>query len=342
MLRTSKLSFVASALLACGVFAGTWLASGEAHAKKPGVLEGKPIVTDKIELRKLRGSVTPLIGMSLSQPYVHKGMVGGKARFDITDWIGVRGMFQYGVINIDSQLLEDMNEGLPRAGVTGEPGVSGTGGCIAGLPCRPDDQLNNPAPLRQDFQAGLTRLQWQSSVDVSFTPFSGKLGMFSAIFTEYDLYVFGGLGITGWDRHYPDVDSVVDEYVDAGALPSGLNPGDEGYCVTTGPMANGANSECLLHPVTADTGVRLGGSFGAGLHLFITDWVSINLEVQDIVVRQNIVGHNATITDVPPRVNNGRSRNNNPSDRTVVHNSTFNLGATFYFPPKPKRSQIKP
>ncbi|MFO0633819.1 MAG: hypothetical protein U0168_13300 [Nannocystaceae bacterium] len=43
------------------------------------------------------------------------------------------------------------------------------------------------------------------------------------------------------------------------------------------------NQECLLHPVKADKGVKVGGSFGAGLNLFLTDWVSLNLEIQDIV-----------------------------------------------------------
>src|SRR5690606_23586542 len=47
-----------------------------------------------------------------------------------------------------------------------------------------------------------TKLQLTASLDVAFTPFSGKLGMFSAIFTEYDIYIFGGVGFVNWVRHY--------------------------------------------------------------------------------------------------------------------------------------------
>lgn len=329
MTRNLKLFAVSASL-----FAGALLLPSVAHAKKPGVLEGKPIVVDKLEHRKFRFQVTPQAAMSLSQPFVHKGLVGGKLRFDFTDWIGVRAMFQYGAINLDSKLLKSLNDGgLPEALNPGDEGYNGTlSGCVDGLPCRDVNELDNPAPLLNDFQAGLTRLQWQTSVDVAFTPFAGKLGMFSSIFTEYDLYVFGGLGLTSWERAYPDANSTTDIYTAAGAITS-TDPNSDEYCDVTGAGA-GENVECILHPAQAQDGIKVGGSFGAGLHLFITDWVSINLEVQDIVIRHNVGGLNATIRDVPPTIDN--------DDRTIVHNASFSIGPTFYFPPKPKRSKLKP
>lgn len=312
MHKTLKLSLSAGALVAAGM-----LLPSTAHAKKPGVLEGKPIVVERIELRKLRFSFTPMVGMTLSQPYVHKGFAGGKLRFDITDWIGVRAGFSYGVLDVDAKLLKAINGGgLPE-------GVAVMG---RAEPVRPNSELDNPAPLLHDFQAGLTKLQWQASADLAFTPFAGKLGIFQSIFTEYDIYIFGGVGITNWTKHYPNQSSTSE------ILGVATDPKNEFYCREGG---NGPqNGECLLHPVTAEEGVKVGGSFGGGLHLFITDWVSINPEIHDIVVRHNIAGLNATITDVPPVVDN--------SDRVAVHNVTFNLGATFYFPPKAKRSSIKP
>jgi hypothetical protein len=94
---------------ACGV--GLFLLPGEAQAKKPGVLEGKPVVVDRLELRKLRFQITPQVGMSLSQPFVHKGFAGAKLRFDFTDWIGIRASFMYGVIDVESKLLKALNDG---------------------------------------------------------------------------------------------------------------------------------------------------------------------------------------------------------------------------------------
>ena len=324
--NTIKLSLAAAGVCAAGMF----LLPSEAQAKKPGVLEGKPVVVERLELRKLRFQITPQVGMSLSQPFVHKGSAGLKLRFDFTDWIGVRASFMYGVLDIDSKLLKAINDGGLPVGTADASGNLSAADAGEG-PYRTIDQLDNPAPLRHDFQAGLTKLQWTSSLDLAFTPFSGKLGLFSAIFTEYDIYIFGGIGITSWKRHYPDIPSTSE----ALAIPNSDNPDALDYCQN--PNAGGAtNSECLLHPVKPDDGVRIGGSFGVGIHLFVTDWMSINPEIHDIVVGHNDAGLNATITDVPPRVDN-----NATGDRVARHNVTFNLGLTFYVPPKAKRSRLE-
>jgi hypothetical protein len=309
---------------------GSFAAPDLAHARKKGVLEGEPIVRKKIQLRKFRFQLTPVVAMSLSQPFVHMGYVGGKMGVHFTDWIGIRAGFMYGVVQLESKLLKAINNGgLPEGYAPGtqDPTAAGTRICPdspnGGAPCRPQIESDNPAPLKHDFRAGLTRAQWQSSFDVVFTPFAGKLGLFSAIFTEYDIYIFGGVGIMGWKKHYSDR-STSDrlELQDS-------NPDEANYCtdLTTGEQ----NDECLLHPVRADTGVKVGGSFGAGLNLFITDWVSINMEFQDIVTRNNLAGLNTTVSDIPPRVNN--------DDKDPFHNVTFQLGATFYFPPKAKRTK---
>ena len=331
MKKTLKLSLTAAAI--CG--AGMFLLPSEAQAKKPGVLEGKPVVVDRLELRKFRVQVVPVIGMSLSQPFVHKGLVGAKVRFDFTDWIGIRGSFLYGAIDVESKLLKALNDGGLPLGANSPDATLATGEG----PFRPTDQFDNPAPLRHDFQAGLTKLQLQASLDVAFTPFAGKLGLFSAVFTEYDIYIFGGVGFVNWARHYPDARSTVDQLNNSGnadlVIPNSTDPNLDNYCENIGGVAN---SECLLNPVAGDDGFRVGGSFGAGIHLFITDWLSINPEVHDIVVAHNDAGLNATIDDVPPVVQNGGG---NGSDRVARHNVSFNLGFAFYLPPKAKRSRLE-
>ncbi len=309
------------------VFLGAGLYANEASAaKKKGPLEGEPIVRKKIQLRKFRFQLTPYVGMSLSQPFVHMGYVGAKATFHFADWIGVRGTFGYGLVPLESKLLKAINNGgLPEGYAPGTDDMSAAGEQICGgpAPCRENAEGANPAPLLHDFRAGLVRAQWQASVDAVFTPFAGKLGLFSSIFTEYDIYVFGGLGLVNYARQYDD-GSTSDQ--------NGLSQdvGTENYCQDVS-LDGAQNPECLLHPVQADTGVKVGGSFGGGINLFAgVPWVSINFEIQDIVTGVNLTGLNATVDDVPPRVNG--------SDRDVFHNVTFQLGARFYFPFKAKRT----
>lgn len=317
-------------ILAASLAALITLIPDTAQAKRKSPLEGKPVVVRKLELRKLRVGITPFIGMSLSQPFVHKGYVGGKLQFDITDWIGLRGMFAYGILNFDAKLLKglvgtDANPGTLPVGVQPMTGTT---------PVRADNDFNNPAPLRHDFQAGLTRNSFLSSVDLVFTPFSGKLGLFSGIFTEYDLYLFGGLGLAGFQKHYAGGKSTTEQLAAEGMQ---LNTGDSkdpNYCRLGSDPTADVNRECFLHPVKPDTGVKVGASFGGGFHVFLADWASINLDVQDILVRNNPAGLNSTTSDVPPVVDK--------DDKNWNHNVMMTLGVTFYLPPKAKRSELKP
>lgn len=297
-----------------------------AQAKRKSPLEGKPVVVRKLELRKLRVGITPFVGMSLSQTFVHKGYVGGKLHFDITDWIGLKAMFAYGVINRDAKLLRALTDdegGLPR-GV--EPNSADN---PTAAPSRDPADLSSPAPLLHDFKSGLTRNDWLASFDLVFTPFSGKLGLFSGIFTEYDLYLFGGLGLANFGRHYKNERSTT-ELLGLNSDPSNAAT----YCFPPGATDADINAECFLHPVKADTGIKLGPSFGGGIHIFLAEFASINVDVQDIVTLNNPAGLNSTTTDVPPKVDK--------ADRNWNHNVMLSLGVTFYFPPKAKRSELKP
>jgi outer membrane beta-barrel protein len=174
--------------------------------------------------------------------------------------------------------------------------------------------------------SGLTRNQWLASADLVFTPFAGKLGLFSALFTEYDIYLFGGLGVSNWARHYPNAKSTSELLGLSEDCRDAANPNSS------------INEECALHPVKPDTGVKIGPSFGGGMHIFMADWISLNLEFQDIMSFNNIAGLNRTTTDI---LDEGRVTVNR-DDANWNHNVTFQLGVKIYLPPKAKRSDLKP
>jgi hypothetical protein len=135
--------------LAASLAAVITLLPDTAQAKRKSPLEGKPVVVRKLELRKLRVGITPFVGMSLSQPFVHKGYVGGKLHFDITDWIGLKGMFAYGVLNKDAKLLKGLGT-ADRAG-------SLPGGIPANTP-----ENATPVPVRGD-TTSTTRRRWPTT-----------------------------------------------------------------------------------------------------------------------------------------------------------------------------------
>ena len=209
-------------------------------------------------------------------------------------------------VDVEGSLLKALNDGGLPSGTADPEGRSRSRRASGPYRPRRASSRQPGSALRHDFQRGLTKLQWQASLDVAFTPFSGKLGLFSAIFTEYDIYMFGGVGLRQLGagttpqrgRHSTSTSS------------SGIvNSTDPNASATTARRPAGEpNSECLLAPRQGRQGVRVGGSFGAGLHLFITDWMSINPEIHDIVVGHNDAGLNATINDVPPVVEQRRRR----------------------------------
>src|SRR5262245_41466829 len=138
MQRIRSLTVLAATLAAVTLLPDT------AQAKRKSPLEGKPVVVRKLELRKLRFGITPFVGMSLSQTFVHKGYVGGKLHFDFTDWIGIQAKFAYGIINRDAKLLRALTAaegGLP-VGI-----APGTEENPSAAPLRTEGDFNSPAPL---------------------------------------------------------------------------------------------------------------------------------------------------------------------------------------------------
>lgn len=320
MHRIRSLTVLAATLVAVTLLPET------AEAKRKSPLEGKPVVVRKLELRKLRFGITPFVGMSLSQTFVHKGYAGGKLHFDFTDWIGIQAKFAYGVVNRDAKLLRALTDeagGLPRGIPENTPENQ------TNSPVRQDADFNSPAPLLHDFQAGLTRNNWLASFDLVFKPLSGKLGLFSGIFTEYDMYLFGGLGIANFGRHFPGARSTSER------LGYNVDPSDPAsHCRdASGMVETNGYRECFLHPVKADTGIKVGPSFGGGVNIFLAEFASINLDVHDIMTVNNPAGLNTTTTEVPPKIDK--------QDANWNHNVMFSLGVTFYFPPKAKRSELK-
>jgi outer membrane beta-barrel protein len=89
---------------------------------------------------------------------------------------------------------------------------------------------------------------------VTLTPISGKLGLFSRLFIAYDLYAFAGLGLALLSNRF------------------------------SGPSAEDQVSE----------GPRAGPAFGLGMHLFLTRFIAMGVEIRDLVFLDNESGQDLT------------------------------------------------
>jgi len=119
----------------------------------------------------------------------------------------------------------------------------------------PDMPKNDRTPTKAQALAGMNRIGEVVAGQLELIPFTGKFSLFSKLFMNYDFYAFGGPGL---------IDFKAD---------TTCPPGDQPSC--------------------AVTGLKVGANFGVGAHLFTNDFFALNLEVRDILVRNNPAGRDA-------------------------------------------------
>lgn len=129
---------------------------------------------------------------------------------------------------------------------------------------------------------------------VEVTPFTGKYAVFGALFAHYDFYVFAGAA-----------------GVNLAAQASGTTPPACRDNHTSAP----AVSQCLV------SGMKVGGTFGAGFHSFFNNFLALNVEVRDLLIKDNPAGRD---------VNGDMFADN--GDLTWTSHLMASLGLTVYFP----------
>lgn len=150
------------------------------------------------------------------------------------------------------------------------------------------------SPPKEEALGGLNKIAQVWAVQGEIVPFTGKYSLFGKAFLDYDFYAFGGLG--------------------------GINYKADGpACVSMAPAAGQSHS-----PSCPETGMRLGPTFGFGTHSFINRFVSIDVELRDIYLRNNVAG----------RDTNGDMRVNS-RDLSWNHNFIVSLSVSVFFPTNP-------
>jgi outer membrane beta-barrel protein len=158
-----------------------------------------------------------------------------------------------------------------------------TGGQAGGLP---EKKGTDRTPPKAEALLGMNRIGQTFGGQLELSPISGKYSLFSSLFANYDIYAFGGLGVINFTADAVD--------------------------------ANHCNVEGNSCPVT---GVRLGPTFGAGMHTFLGDFVALDLEFRDIMVKNNAAGRDAT----GDRIVDG-------DDQALGHNFMLGLALTLFLP----------
>jgi len=134
--------------------------------------------------------------------------------------------------------------------------------------------------------------------EVEFLPLSGKIALFSAIFSYFDFYVFGGAGVVN--------------LANSNAQPNS--------CVTPNPPYSVQTPACQAYKATEFT-----GNVGLGAHAYLNNYMAIDLEIRDLIYKNNASGRDV----------NGDGFANS-YDLEWTNNYIFGLNLQFFAPFKAK------
>jgi outer membrane beta-barrel protein len=154
----------------------------------------------------------------------------------------------------------------------------------------PGNPADERAPTSAVANSGMNKTKFFVAGQVELTPFTGKYSMFGKLFAHYDFYLFGGVAAMNF----------------AAATPSNA------------PVCS---SSASATGVCVASGMQIGGTFGLGFHSFFNDSLALNIELRDIVVKDNPAGRDV----------NGDT-NVDKGDLTWMSHYMAIFGLTLYLP----------
>jgi outer membrane beta-barrel protein len=165
--------------------------------------------------------------------------------------------------------------------------------------------LNMPAaqgraPDASAAKAGMNKPASMFLGQLELTPFTGKFSLFGKLFAHYDFYLAPGLGIANLAK---------------------ANSGG-------GQLANGtAIGECVDETsdrnvlTCVNTGSKPAGSLAVGFHSFFNDYFALNVELRDVVLKDNPAGRDVNGDQYADK-----------RDLTWTQHWMVTLGLAVYFP----------
>jgi hypothetical protein len=275
------------------------LPTGSAKAQEievSGPLAGAPAVIGLRAYRDLRFQIQAHTTMTLEDEFSRSLLVGGQLMFHVTDWLGIGAWGGFAIANIDTSLTDE----VAVKGQTNQVNV-----------------LSLPNPEKFPDQIG--HINWIAAPQLAFIPLRGKLGIFEKLFVDADFYVHGGIAFVGLEeRAAVDVDQF-------------------NACKAEGGGALARQIGCFERTLgDKDSRTALAPTFGAGLSLYLADFVAMTIEWRALPFAWNTSG-----TD-----ESGDSRGDFPDDEIdeddqLSHfNHMMTLGFAFYFPTKPSLSYV--
>lgn len=253
-------------------------------------------------LVKQRFELTPLFESTINADFQH--IIGGglKLEYHFSDMlsfgaVGVgsialkTGLVDKIVRTLDTQDMKNMKE-------RGPDGMAGTA-----------DDIRIREPSQEEFNQRLNTMPLHGAVYASLTPWYGKLAAFSQAFVAFDFYFQAGLA-------FATLKSNCDSQNVCNDMNAGRPPPEGDQDPNNDPPLN--------------DGSRLGLYLGGGIHVFLNDFIALDLTVRDYAFSDNPSG-----ADFDARIPQSVTKD----DSRFVHHLFVGAGLSIMLPPKVKRTQ---
>jgi hypothetical protein len=255
--------------------------------------------------------IAPSFGFTLVDEYSKAFLVGGKAQYNILDWLGV-GVYAAAGITATTDLTDQTNLVAPR-NIPGQPPLPNTGNVApcgpTGGSVKPCGQAGTPGANVQspNFADQVGRITFMVVPQVTAVPFRGKLALFEKLFVDTDAYLHLGAAIVG-----------LEERAECGLTGPG-NTAKTG--VPTSCFIAGANGSSAATFQRAGR-IAVAPSFGLGLAFYFNDIVSLGVEYRAFPFSWNRGGYDSK---------GGGTGGNFPDQKVDGNDQTFKFNQMISF-----------
>jgi outer membrane beta-barrel protein len=295
MTKTKTLLLVGAAIIGVGSIA---YADAPISTRRHNGLAADVAVRHRRLLVKNRFEATPLFESSIDADFQHTVGGGLKLEYHLSDMLSI-GAVGVASTSLHTSLVDRVLKTLP------------------------DTPNMTKDPTKDQFLDHLNSMPFHGAAYLSLTPWYGKLAAFSQAYVAFDFYFQAGVSFAM------------------------LQSGDKGQGCPTSVCSDQFPGQSHMDPATGDTippdndpkndpplndGQRIGLYLGGGIHVFLSDFLALDLTVRDYAFSDNpsgadynadqFVGNSPTLGD----------------DNRFLHHLFFGAGLSIMFPTTVKRT----
>ena len=287
---------LSSFLVGAALLGASFASINDAHAeRRKNSLPDDVAVRHRRLLVKNRFEVAPLFESTINAEFQH--IIGGglKLEYHLSDMISIGGVGVYSK-NINTKLTDRI---VPTLENNADPATR--------------------EPSQAEFTERLNSMPIRGAGYISITPWYGKLAAFSQAYVAFDFYFQGGVSFAQLKSDCPT--SICNDPAPGQSRPGG--PMGEML-----PPDNNPNNDDPLN-----NGSRVGLYLGGGIHVFLSDFIALDLTVRDYAFSDNPSG-----ADYNADLFVGENQMTGDDDNRFLHHLFFGAGISIMFPTTVKRT----